>query len=45
MAAILIVDDEKNIRTHLTTYVRSLGHTAETAADAAAALDAIGRSA
>jgi NtrC-family two-component system response regulator AlgB len=45
MAAILVVDDEKNIRTHLATYVRSLGHTAETAADAAAALDAIGQNA
>jgi NtrC-family two-component system response regulator AlgB len=41
MAKILIVDDEKNIRTHLATYVRSLGHTAETAADAAIALGAL----
>jgi NtrC-family two-component system response regulator AlgB len=38
MAGILIVDDEKHIRTHLATYVRGLGHTVETAADAAAAL-------
>ena len=38
MAAILIVDDEKNIRTHLATYVRGLGHVAETAGDAASAL-------
>lgn len=43
MATILIVDDEKNIRTHLATYVRSLGHTAETAADAATALGALAR--
>jgi NtrC-family two-component system response regulator AlgB len=38
MASILVVDDEKNIRTHLASYVRSLGHTAETAADAQTAL-------
>jgi NtrC-family two-component system response regulator AlgB len=38
MATILIVDDEKNIRTHLGTYVRRLGHTVETAADATEAL-------
>jgi DNA-binding NtrC family response regulator len=38
MAHILIVDDEKNIREHLATYVRSLRHRAEIAADAAAAL-------
>jgi NtrC-family two-component system response regulator AlgB len=43
MATILIVDDEKNIRTHLATYVRSLGHTAEMAADAATALAAVAR--
>lgn len=43
MATILIVDDEKNIRTHLATYVRSLGHTTEVAADATAALEALGR--
>lgn len=43
MATILIVDDEKNIRTHLATYVRSLGHTAEIAADAATALAAVAR--
>src|SRR5215472_14230229 len=42
MAAILIVDDEKNIRTHLATYVRSLGHSAESAADADAALALVG---
>ena len=43
MATLLIVDDEKNIRTHLATYVRSLGHTAETAADAPSALAALER--
>ena len=43
MATILIVDDEKNVRTHLATYVRSLGHRAETAADAPAALAALER--
>jgi two-component system, NtrC family, response regulator AlgB len=42
MATILIVDDEKNIRTHLATYVRSLGHVAETAEDARAALGLVG---
>src|SRR2546425_2208297 len=34
MATILIVDDEKNIREHLATYVRSLRHRAEVAPDA-----------
>ena len=43
MASILIVDDEKNIRTHLTTYVHGLGHTAEAVADGPAALAALGR--
>ncbi len=43
MATILIVDDEKNIRTHLATYVRGLGHTADTAGDAPAALAAVER--
>jgi len=38
MAHILVVDDEKNIREHLATYVRSLRHQVEIAADAAAAL-------
>jgi two-component system, NtrC family, response regulator AlgB len=41
MANILIVDDEKNIRNHLATYVAGLGHSAETAADAVAALAAL----
>ncbi|HJQ73969.1 MAG TPA: sigma-54 dependent transcriptional regulator, partial [Gaiellaceae bacterium] len=43
MAAILIVDDERNIRNHLATFVRGLGHHAETAADAAAALATLER--
>jgi NtrC-family two-component system response regulator AlgB len=38
MATVLIVDDEKNIRSHLATYVRGLGHRTETAGDAATAL-------
>ncbi len=38
MATILIVDDEKNIRTHLTTYVRGLHHAVHAAGDAAEAL-------
>jgi DNA-binding NtrC family response regulator len=38
MATILIVDDEKNIRSHLATFVGSLGHRALVAADAAEAL-------
>ena len=38
MAIILIVDDEKNIRTHLATYVRGLGHETHVAADAMEAL-------
>jgi NtrC-family two-component system response regulator AlgB len=41
MPKILIVDDEKNIRTHLATYVRSLGHETVAAADATAALAAL----
>jgi DNA-binding NtrC family response regulator len=41
MADIVIVDDEKNIRNHLATYVAGLGHGVETAADAAAALAVI----
>jgi two-component system, NtrC family, response regulator AlgB len=38
MARILIVDDDTNIRTHLATYVRSLGHAVETAPDGTQAL-------
>jgi NtrC-family two-component system response regulator AlgB len=44
MAQVLIVDDEKNIRSHLATYVRGLGHRAETATDGAEALAALERS-
>ena len=43
MGAILIVDDEKNIRESLAMYIQSLGHTVETAADAETALQAIER--
>jgi NtrC-family two-component system response regulator AlgB len=43
MATVLIVDDEKNIRSHLATYVRGLGHRAETAEDAATALGLLDR--
>jgi two-component system, NtrC family, response regulator AlgB len=43
MAAILIVDDEANIRTHLSTYARSLGHEVEVVADGEAALAALQR--
>src|SRR5258706_9404874 len=43
MATILIVDDEKNIRTHLATYVRSRGHEAHLAKDAAEALGLVER--
>jgi DNA-binding NtrC family response regulator len=45
MATVLVVDDEKNIREHLATYVRSLGHRVEVAAEAAAALACLGRTA
>jgi NtrC-family two-component system response regulator AlgB len=41
MASVLIVDDEKNIRTHLATYIGGLGHAVATAADAALALRAL----
>jgi NtrC-family two-component system response regulator AlgB len=43
MANILIVDDEKNIRSHLELYLRGLGHNAETAADGTSALAALER--
>jgi len=43
MASILVVDDEKNIRTHLATYLGSLGHRVETADDGAAALSSLDR--
>jgi NtrC-family two-component system response regulator AlgB len=45
MASILVVDDEKNIRAHLATYLHSLGHAVESAEDATAALTALDRSA
>jgi DNA-binding NtrC family response regulator len=38
MATLLVVDDDKNIRSHLATYLRQLGHTAVVAADGAEAL-------
>jgi len=41
--SILVVDDEKNIRANLATYLRGLGHRAEIAADATAALAAVER--
>jgi len=44
MATILVVDDDQNIRTHLASYVRRLGHGVETAAsgtDALAVLDRV----
>jgi DNA-binding NtrC family response regulator len=43
MATILIVDDEKNIRTVFATYVRARGHATEVAADGAAALEILRR--
>jgi len=43
MATILVVDDEKNIRSHLAAYLAGLGHEVETAADAAAALAVVER--
>jgi NtrC-family two-component system response regulator AlgB len=38
MATLLVVDDERNIRRHLATYLEGLGHRALLAADAAEAL-------
>jgi CheY-like chemotaxis protein len=43
MGAILIVDDERNIRETLAMYIRILGHTVETAADGETAMEAIDR--
>jgi NtrC-family two-component system response regulator AlgB len=43
MATILITDDETNIRNHLASYIRSLGHDVETAADGVETLAAVGR--
>jgi len=45
MATFLVVDDEKHIRSHLATYLRSLGHVAETASSAEEALEAVRRQA
>ena len=44
MARILVVDDEKNIRTHLATYFRGLSHDVEIAASAEEALRSVERS-
>ena len=41
MATILVVDDDKNIRTLLAKYMRGVGHVVETADDAPAALAVI----
>src|SRR5262249_60469143 len=41
MASILVVDDEKNIRAHLATYLGSLGHRVETANDGTEALSSL----
>jgi NtrC-family two-component system response regulator AlgB len=43
MASVLIVDDDPGIRAHLTAYVREIGHAAEAAADAMAALAIVSR--
>jgi DNA-binding NtrC family response regulator len=43
MAHVLIVDDDPGIRTHLATHLQDLGHEPEAAADAMAALAAMGR--
>jgi NtrC-family two-component system response regulator AlgB len=42
MAHILVVDDEKNIRAHLVTYLTGIGHRVTAAADAVGALRAAG---
>jgi DNA-binding NtrC family response regulator len=43
MARILIVDDEKHIRSHLATYIQKLGHVVEAAEDGPQALSALDR--
>ena len=43
MGAILVTDDEANIRNHLASYLRSQGHDVEVAADGLEALAALGR--
>jgi DNA-binding NtrC family response regulator len=45
MASILIVDDEKSIRTMLASYVRAVGHEVEIAENGQAALELLGRAA
>ncbi len=42
MAQILVVDDTKNIREHLASYVQRLGHRVKTAADGTEALGLVG---
>ena len=43
MANVLVVDDEKHIRSHLATFLKSVGHVAETAASAEEALELVRR--
>jgi DNA-binding NtrC family response regulator len=43
MASVLVVDDDPGIRGHLVAYLRELGHETESAADADAALEMLGR--
>jgi DNA-binding NtrC family response regulator len=43
MANLLVVDDEKHIRSHLATFLRSVGHAAETASSAEEALELVRR--
>src|SRR5713101_4687493 len=45
MAAVLIVDKEKNLRTRLTAHVRSLGHTAKGVGSAKEAMRTLSRDA
>jgi NtrC-family two-component system response regulator AlgB len=45
MAFVLIVDDEKSIRTMLASYVRAIGHEVEVAENGHAALELLGRTA
>jgi NtrC-family two-component system response regulator AlgB len=43
MAKILVVDDEKNIRSHLSTYIANAGHRVESASNGSEALAALDR--
>jgi len=43
MAAVLVVDDERNIREHLRTFLRGLGHDVTLAADGGEALELLSR--